>query len=92
MLALLALLSAQDPAGSIQGTFLQQGVLGAVALAGGLFAYVTIRRGWAREDALEKRLNELEDSIRTQFVPALTRATDALIRLGERLPDETRRS
>jgi hypothetical protein len=88
MLALFALLSAaSDSAPSIQGTFLQQGILGAVALAGGLFAYVTVKRGWAREDALEKRLHDLEDSVRTEFVPALTRATDALIRFS----NETRR-
>lgn len=84
---MLSILASDPSATPMADTFLQYGVLGAVALAGGLFAWGTIKRERQRADSLEARLNALQDSVRTEVVPAMTRTTDALIRLADYLPE-----
>lgn len=74
-------------ASSAQDSLLGYGVVGVVALALGWFAWSTIQRERARADDLEARLNALNESVRQEFVPAMTRATDALARLMDLLPD-----
>jgi hypothetical protein len=91
MLTLL-ILAAADPGGSLLDVFLQQGVLGAVAAAGGSFAWGTVKRERAAADAANARLQTQQEWVQTQVVPVLTRATDVLIRLAEVLPDSPRRS
>jgi hypothetical protein len=83
----MSLLEAVDPVGAAQQQVLGYGVVGVAALALGWFAWGTIKRERARSDALEARLNSLNDSIRTDFVPVMTRATDALARLADHLDE-----
>ena len=89
---LFMLLAAADPsAGSIQGVFLQQGVLGAVAFAGGFFAWSTVKRERAAADRATEQLRVQQQWVQEQVVPVLTRATDVLIRISETLPDPSSR-
>lgn len=82
---------ASDPGpSSLEGVFLQQGVLGAVALAGGWFAWSTVKRERAAADAANARLQKHQEWVQDEVVPVLTRATDVLIRVSESLPDPRR--
>lgn len=68
-------------------TLLQYGVLGLVVLALAWFAWTTIQRERRRAEDLDARLQALHESVRTEVVPAVTRATEALARITELLPD-----
>ena len=78
---------AQGAAGSITATFLQFGVLGAVALLGLWFVLTAYRREVARGDAAEKSLAELNREMRDKIIPALTEATGALVECAHILRD-----
>jgi hypothetical protein len=68
-------------------SLLQYGVLGLVVLALAWFAWTTIQRERRRSEDLDARLQALHDSVRTEVVPAVTRATEALARITELLPE-----
>ena len=85
------ILSATDPAGpdliSASSSLLQYGVLGLVVMALSWFAWTSIQRERKRAEDLDARLQALHDSVRTEVVPAVTRATEALARITELLPE-----
>lgn len=87
MLGMLGAALDSAPSSGVADSFLQYGVLGAVALVLGWFAWSTIKRERDRADALEARLQALHESVQTQVVPTVTRASEALARVAELLPD-----
>lgn len=68
-------------------SLLQYGVLGLVVLALTWFSWTTIQRERKRAEDLDQRLEALHEAVRTEVVPAVTRATEALARITELLPD-----
>jgi Flp pilus assembly protein TadB len=76
-LAPLALAPA-DSTGGFESTFLQYGVLGAVALILGYFAWDTIKRERHRADRLEEQLRSLNETVQSQTMKALNEATKAV--------------
>jgi hypothetical protein len=78
MVLSLLLLAATGDASSIEGIFLQYGVIGAVALALGLYARGTIRSTEQRAQRLEEDNRRLYQLMAEQFVPALTKAAQAV--------------
>lgn len=79
--------NAADPTAGITSTFLQFGVLGAVALLGLWFVLTTYRREVNRADAADKALAELNREMRDKVIPALTEATGALVECARILRD-----
>lgn len=76
-----------DLAGAAQQSLLGYGVVGLAALVFGWFSWTSLQRERRRSDELEARLNALQDSIRTEYVPAMTRVTDVMARLLDLLPE-----
>lgn len=81
------LTGAPTPAEGVTSTFLQFGVLGAVALLGLWFVLTAYRREVARGDTAEKALAELNREMRDKVIPALTEATRALAEYAQSLRD-----
>lgn len=79
----LSISTAADVAGAAQESLLGYGVVGLLALAGGWFAWTTVQRERRKTDEAEARNHALNESIRTEFVPAMTRATDAIGRVTD---------
>jgi hypothetical protein len=81
----LLLLAAGAGAGapSIEGIFLQYGLIGAVALALGLYARSAIKSTEERANRLEEDNRRLYALMAEQFVPALTKSADAVARASE---------
>lgn len=79
--------AASDPSTGITQTFLQFGVLGAVALLGLWFVLTAYRREVARGDTAEKALAELNREMRDKVIPALTEATGALVECARIMRD-----
>jgi hypothetical protein len=67
--------------------FLQYGAIGAGLVLLGLFAWKAYERETIRADNAEARLHALEESVRTDVVPTVTRSTEATVRMTEILPD-----
>lgn len=63
---------------SIEGIFLQYGLIGAVALILGFFARNTIKATEARAARLEEDNRRLYSLMAEQMIPALTKATGAV--------------
>jgi hypothetical protein len=78
VLSLLLLAASAGATPSIEGVFLQYGLIGAVALALGLYARSAIKSTEARADRLEEDNRRLYGIMADQFVPALTKAAAAL--------------
>jgi hypothetical protein len=67
--------------------FIQYGAIGAGLVFLGLFAWKAYQRETLRADSAEDRLHSVEESVRTDLVPAVTRSTEAAVRMTELLPD-----
>lgn len=78
-----------EVATSASSTLLQYGVLGLAVLVLGWLSWTAIQRERRRADDLDARLQALHESVRTEVVPAVTRATEALVRIAELLPELT---
>lgn len=63
---------------SIEGMFLQYGLIGAIAFALGIYALRTIKATEARAQRLEEDNRRLYQIMAEQMIPALTKATDAV--------------
>jgi hypothetical protein len=72
------LLAAAATVPSIEGIFLQYGLIGAVALALGLFSRGAIAETKQRAQRLEDDNRRLYQIMTDQMIPALTKATDAV--------------
>ncbi len=77
-LELLMIAIAADGTPSVEGIFLQYGVIGAVALALGGFAINTIKDLRERATRLEEDNRRLYTMMAEQLMPALTKSVDAL--------------
>jgi hypothetical protein len=75
---LLILAAATDSAPTIEGVFLSQGLIGAVALALAYFAISTIKELRARLLRLEEENRRLHEMTAEQYIPALTKSADAV--------------
>lgn len=75
---LLLVAAASSPPLSIEGILLSQGLSGVVILGLGLYANATIKAGRERERRLEDDNRRLYQLMAEQFMPALTKATDAV--------------
>lgn len=80
-----------DPVSGAADTFVQYGVLGAVALFLGVFAYRAWNREKDRADRLENQLAEANQRAIDLLVPALTQTRDALTAANDYLRDLARR-
>lgn len=78
VLSLLMLAAAAGATPTIEGIFLQYGLIGAVALALGLYSRSSIKAGQDREKRLEEDNRRLYGIMADQFVPALTKSSTAL--------------
>jgi hypothetical protein len=63
---------------SIEGIFLQYGLIGAIALTLGIYARSTIKSTEARAQRLEDDNRRLYQMMTDQVIPALTKATEAV--------------
>ena len=79
--------SSPDLASSASDTLLQYGVLGLVVLILGWFSWGAVQRERRRADAAEERLNSLNEAIRKELVPVMTKSLAATEKLVEVLPD-----
>lgn len=79
--------TAVNPPSGLSESFLQYGVLGAVALLGLWFVLTAYRREVNRADSAEKGLAELNREVREKVIPALTEATTALVECARTLRD-----
>lgn len=86
---LLSASPGSEVATSASSTLLQYGVLGLAVLVLGWLSWTAIQRERRRADDLDARLQALHESVRTEVVPAVTRATEALVRIAELLPELT---
>jgi hypothetical protein len=77
---LLMLAAAGDSTSTIEGVFLSYGLIGVVALVLGYFAVSTIRDLRERAQRLEADNRRLYGIMADQFVPALTKATEAVVK------------
>ena len=77
--SLLAFAVAAADTPSIEGIFLQYGLIGAVALILGFFARRAINSTEARADRLEADNRRLYQMMTDQMIPALTKATEAVV-------------
>lgn len=84
-------LAAAADATSIEGIFLQYGLIGAVALALGIYARSAIKGTEERARRLEDDNRKLYQIMTDQMIPALTRATDTTMEATEVLTDIQRR-
>jgi hypothetical protein len=82
--------------GDVTTTLLDQGVLGAIVVALGVFALRLINRETSRADDAQRRLDTLQQAIRDDILPAVIRATEAqsraadvLAKVADLLPDVT---
>lgn len=72
------LLAAPSTTTSIEGIFLQYGLIGAVALILGFYARNAIKSTEARAQRLEEDNRRLYQIMADQMIPALTKATGAV--------------
>lgn len=70
--------AADSPAVSIEGIFLQYGLVGAVALVLGFYARNAIKNTELRAQRLEEDNRRLYQIMADQMIPALTKATGAV--------------
>ena len=78
VLSLLLLAAAGAATPSIEGIFLQYGLIGAVALGLGLYARNSIKQTEDRARRLEEDNRRLDGIMADQMVPALTKAASAV--------------
>jgi hypothetical protein len=79
IVSLLLLAAATTGSPSIEGIFLQYGLIGAIALILGIFARRAIASTEARAQRLEEDNRRLYQMMAEQMVPALTKATEAVV-------------
>jgi hypothetical protein len=72
------LAAAANGVGSVEGVFLQYGLIGAVALVLGFYARNAIKATEERARRLEDDNRRLYTIMADQMIPALTKATDAV--------------
>lgn len=80
----------QDPTTDVTQTFLDRGVLGALVVVLLAVTWWFMRREAARTDEAQRQLTELHETIRTDVLAALIKATEAsatLAKVAELLPD-----
>ena len=68
--------------------FMQYGALGGIVVALLWFARSAIQRERDRADKAEARNEQLNELIRTEVIPVLTRATEGLLRMTEVLREQ----
>jgi hypothetical protein len=78
MMASLIFLAAAASPPTVEGIFLQYGLIGAVALVLGIFARRAINSTEARAQRLEDDNRRLYQMMTDQMIPALTKATEAV--------------
>jgi hypothetical protein len=71
----------------ISDSFIQYGVLGAVALMGLWFVLTSYRREVNRADKAEEELRLLNQEMRDKVIPALTEATRVALEYAQRSRD-----
>ena len=79
-----------DPAPVVEsatGALLQYGALGVMLLALGWFAWSATQRERLRADKAEEREQKLNEAMRTEVIPVLTKATEAIVRVSEIVPE-----
>lgn len=78
----IVLLAAQavDPAAGAENILLQQGPIGAILVIALGLLWILLRREMARADKAEADRDSLHKLIREDYVPTLTRTSDALAR------------
>lgn len=74
-------------AGTLLDVLGQWGVMGAALAALAWFAWSAVQRERARADQAEAREQKLNEAMRTEVIPVLTRATEAIVRVSEVMPD-----
>lgn len=72
---------------SATGVLLQYGALGVMLLALGWFAWSAVQRERQRADKAEEREQKLNEAMREQVIPVLTKATEAIVRVSEIVPE-----
>lgn len=65
----------------------QYGAIGVLLVVLLGFAWSAIQRERTRADKAEEREQRLSEAMRTEVIPVLTRATDAMVRVSEVVPE-----